>query len=325
MLKNLSLVLLFIPFVAQAYIPNVESLLRNGSNAEISTNSVVANLLIYEIDPVSNQKVLAKDGIIQESSIKFLFYNNDERPELIQVDYADESFNSKNLVEMKRVNFNNLAAMNAEFVEKKLFYYLLDMLVNNSGDRIMGFLKQYESALKTNEELMDAEKLDLLNKYKRYLEQVSEGNQEEEMENPLRPQDEEKRKKIIEIYKRNLIKHDQIVQRKKQEDIFSFIVNENNIYMQFNDNHELKEMRLKVLGGEIKVTLGRYILMSSELLFPEFIWITDLTGRKYEIKIKRLAMFPDEISAHRRRIERYQNAAKENNIGTTIIKPAFIL
>ncbi len=314
-----------------AYIPTLDSLLRNGNNIDIGKNTVQANLRVVEIDPSNNQVVKSSEGLIERYGLKLLLINeNENKPKLTQVNYKGGVFNSDALVNLYYNNVDDyrLFSENNENVDGEVFYSVLLMLLNNDSKHLIRTLKKHVDGIKANSELINEDKFKHLLDYKNYLvatKELKDTEEAEEIENPMRPKDEDKVAEVKELKKTNFLKRDELVKRIKVEDDFSWVVDEKNLYIKFTDDHRITEMRLKTGMGELEFTFGKFKVYGAKMEFPEFIWFRDLTGKKYLIKPERVTMFSDTLQLHSKRLKRYQEHADTNKIVAPPQKPSFIL
>lgn len=311
---------------AFSYTPSFDSLLRNGNNVDIGTNTVIANLTIQEIDPENNQPIKNED-IITRETLKLLILNEKEDyPKLCQINYKGGVMSDASLVNYEQRSFRRVSEVirNDENVDGQFFYAALSMLLNNDSAMLIEYLKKHNSNVKKNSELVNKEKFSLLRKYKNYLIE-SKDEEKEGLENPLKPISEDKQARVEEIKKENFLNNDRLVKKIKLEDDFYWIVDNNGLYARFGNDHRLKELRVKTALGDIELVLGKFVLHGSQIEFPEFIWFKSVTGKKYEIKGTRVSMFQDSKENHIKRLKRYSKAAEENNIVKSETKPDFIL
>ena len=154
------------------YSPSLESLLRNSNNVDIGNNTVMASLVITELDPETNNPLSTDDKIAHKSAVKFVIFNeNEDRPTITQVEYKDTSFNYGALYDVNERSFSRLSSLirNSEMVDAKSFYSVMAMLLNNDGSFLIDFIKSYEPKAQKNSELVNSRKVKLLSEYKRYL------------------------------------------------------------------------------------------------------------------------------------------------------------
>lgn len=311
-------------FNSFSYAPTLDSLLRNGNNQDIGKNTVVANLYIREVAQDSNDDVKAT------TALKMVIFNENEiKPKLIQVDYAGGKVSSKLLIDVDVIDYSTLRSVKNEKAqtESEVFYALMSSLLNNNSNQLLELFEKNNVDIKRNKNLVNEEKSGLLTRYKRYLKEVKESTQEQSIDlaNPLKPDDEDEKLRVEEILAKPYLKEDLLVKRVKEQNDFYWIVENEKLYIKFDKDHRLKLMKLITDEGSIEVICSRFVIQGSKLEFPEFIWIKDLSGRKYEITAKSLRMFSDNRDNQRKRIIRYQKSKAENEISDVTIKPDFLL
>jgi hypothetical protein len=307
-----------------AYTPTLDSLLRNGNNSEIGNNSVVANLYIKEI----KEGVIDKE-LINNSVVKFVVFNeNEDRPKLLQVDYAGGKVSSNLVIDYKVRDFSRLSkiANNNEKIETQVFYSLMSSLLNNNSRHFLELFTKNNIEVKRNVELLNTDKVSLLGKYRNYLKTLKESDDiPVDLENPLKPTELEDKEKVAEILKQSFLKKDILVKRIKEHNEFYWVVESENLYLKFDKDHRLKMLRLITDMGNIEVICGRFVILGSQLEFPEFIWFKGLSGRKFEITVRSLKFFKDSKENHNKRLKKYNKLKEENNISENENKPSFLL
>jgi hypothetical protein len=311
---------------AFAYTPSLESLLRNGNNIDIGTNTVLANISIVEIDP-ENNLAIKTDDIVKKETIKLLILNeNEERPKLCQVNYKGGVMSDVSLINYQERDFKKLNQVirNDENVDGQFFYATLSMLLNNDGSMLIDYLKKYNLKVQKNTELINNDKFKLLKNYKSYL--IAARDEEEgNLENPLKPQTDEKKARVSEIKASNFLRADGIIKKVKIEDEFFWIIDNDGLYARFGNDHRLRELRVKTTMGEVELVLGKFVIHGSQIEFPEFIWLKNVNGKKYEIKATKVSMFQDTRENHSRRLKRYSKSAEKNKLTIPEVKLDFVL
>lgn len=329
--KSYYLLLTFILTYSQlvaAYIPTVESLFRNGNNADIGNQTVVAEFSVERKVTEENASLL-KD-IPLKTAYKVLIGNeNEDRPRFIQIDYrsgviADETMN--------KVNYRNVFSLramglNSEQKEAKIFYSLISSLLNNNSTLLMDFLESEKSVIRKNNELVDKEQLALLNSYRYYLKEKKDESKQDSIPNPLKPESDDLRAKVKDILKRGFLTGSPYIKRSFIKSKFYWEVTTPKLFARFdNDTHQLKKFIWTGDEGKFEVDLHNYILFKGNTEFPEVIYIRDFQGYSYEIKMSKIISFKDNSSSFNARLDRYQDTVRENsNKVEEIIKPAFIL
>lgn len=325
--KIFTVTLLLSSLNAVAYIPTFDSLLRNGNNADIANNTVVANLKIKYIPAADSEE--AKSPILLNNALKYVVYNErEDYPKLVQLQYAGGKIARANLHDVKVFPFHNLKSVSRgnENVEQQFFYSILGILINNDSSLMVEFLKKQGLRIQANKELVNKEKLRLLRDYRYYLKQMKESSTvANDLKNPLQPSDPEEREKVNEIMKTPYLGQDSFVKRFKNGDYFNWVVETDQVYASFDYDHRLEEVTLKTNNGELKVTCGRFLVMGSKLEFPEVVTITDFAGNKYEIRAVSLKMFPDNSKRYFERLKRYKKQINENKLSEVSEKLKIIM
>lgn len=336
--KLIYLTFFFTLSFANAGTPTLESLLRNANNPDIEGRTVNAKLRISktgsEIDTkdlnfLNQTEESEEKKITDDMTVRFIINNENEKyPRLTQIDYLGNTFSDSVMMSMKTRSFYNLKSLTPveEKIEARLFYSTLSMLFNNNNTLFLDLLRYLGVKFKTNKELVNKEKIALLKEYTKYLQALKEKKSEDEQPlNPLKPEDLELRKNYAKIMKSPLIKEDGIVRRVKITDDFFYIVDLNNIYMKFDSDHKMKELKLKTQSGDISYSFGRYITSSGKSIFPETIYYKGLSGIDYEVKLERMWQKSDTSSERYKRLDYFKRALDKNKEIQPIIKPAFIL
>lgn len=321
-------VLLFLVYSTSilAYSPSLESLFRNANNMDVGNNTVMASLIITELDPNTNTPLEKEDNIPNKYAIKYVIFNErEDRPTITQVKYKDSTFNYDVLADVEEKSFKRLSSLvrNNEAVDAKSYYSVMAMLLNNDGSFLIDFLKSYNSKVKANSEIINTRKVKLLGEYKYYL-QASKKDETSNLENPLRPENDEKRARAQEIMKEPFLKADDLVRRVKKNDKFVWSVQEENVKAHFDENHYIKDLTIKTPMGQLQYVFGRFVQFR-EFEFPEFVWFTDLTGRKFEIRASSIKVFKDNSQYFQNRFKKYVDAKEKNNFTNALVLPSFIL
>jgi hypothetical protein len=311
-----------------AYIPTVESLFRNGNNADIGNNTVVASFYITRMNKEGVGELT--DGPPVKTAFKLVIGNdNEEKPKLVQLDFRNGviSDDTMNRIFFKQ-NFalNNLG-LSEEQDEKKLFYSLISSLVLNKSKMMMNYIKTIDPNIQKNKELIDRDQLNLLNSYRSYLTKKNNEENIQEIENPLKPQADERKEYIKTTMSRSMLNETPMLKRVYKDGKFFWEINSEKIYAKFtNSDHQLKRLVITTANGKIELDLHHYILFGGGLEFPEIIYFKDLTGQMYEIKMMKMSQFKDNSASFFKRIKRYEQTIKESqNNSEEVIKPPFVM
>ena len=326
----ISMTLIVFTLNAYGYTPTLNSLLRNGNNVEIEKNTIQANLYIVEIDPESNVELKDDSGHRKREFLKLLFINSVKNPPLMtQINYKGGILSPGTVANYvsARASEMQIFSMGNENVDAEMFYAVMSMLVNNSGNLLVNFLKKHADDIKHNTEMINEDKLNLLVSYKNYLleQRHTRDEEEEKIENPMAPTEEEKSAIVKDISKQTFFKKDNLVKRVKVEDEFYWTVDTKNLYIKFDFTHRIREFRLKTELGSLEFVFGKFIDFGNKIEFPEFIWFKNLSGRKYLVKAKKLLLYGQNMDDYKKLMSRYQEHIERNKINDLENKPSFLL
>lgn len=309
-----------------AYTPSLESLLRNGSNIDIGKNTVYANLIIRQLDP-ENGKTIVEGEEVRKEVIKILIFNEYENyPKLCQVNYKGGVLNNNSLLNWNQLEISALNGRfaNVENSSAELFYGVMTYLLNNESKVLFNFLKKYGNNVNDNSSLVNKEKLRLLSSYKFFVSKVGD-EESSELKNPLNPENDELKERVEEIMARPFLDKDSIVKRVRENDQFYWVVNDSHFHLKFDNEHQIRNLKVQTNIGEYKMVFGAYSEFGAGLKFPEFIWFYDVNGNKYEVKASKYTMFQDSDTAHRNRLKRYTKHMEENKLDPPSFRFNFLL
>lgn len=316
-----------------AFKPSVESLFRNGGNGDIELKTVVGNLLIENIGKDSSNDTgsssesnslestssfAKKLDLPKYTTLKLLFYNeNNKRNKLLQLNYLDSNFSESNISNLHFKNNTNLKmlGLNNENVDGQFFYSIMNSLLNNDGSFMIDLLKELGSSIKSNKELINQEKYQLLGKYKNYLEKKIDGVDEKLLKNPLQADDTEEQKRIKEVIKQKFYHDSSYVNHVKEGEKFYWEINDSILSARFSDQERhLKHLKLKTPSGVIEMSFRDYILFNSSHEFPREILFNTTLGNQFKITLKKLSVFEDSKDQLSRRLQRYKKAMSKTNL-----------
>lgn len=330
--KNIITVFLLFSIKAYAYIPTVESLLRNPGNQDVGNNTVVGVLNIERIVKAEESEL---DTIPRKNAIKILVGNEDiERPSFIQLDYRDAivSDSTMNKIFYKR-NFSleKLGLKEMIHVEASAFYSLMTSLLSNNSSLFMDLFLSLDPGVKANKDLLNKEQQALLHKYKSYLAKITEKTTDEEnketISNPLKPETDEDKLKIKEILRSTYLINDGQMKRIREKNSFYWDFVSPFVFARFDgETHKLKRMTLTTEQGKIEIDCYNYILFNGKLEFPEIIYYKDLSGQMFEIKMSKMYSIKDKPGAFIKRLNNYGKILNNNSErNSEISKPSFLL
>lgn len=326
--KIIGLFLIF-SFNSFAYVPTIESLLRNGGNQDVGNNTAVGILNITRT--LADDESELTETTPRKNAIKILFGNEDnERMKFIQIDYRDGivSDSTMNKIHYKNLlSLEKLGVLETNQFEAAVFYSLMTSLLSNNSSLFMELFAAVDQTIQRNKSLVNKEQQALLRQYKYFLIKSSEDNSDENLTNPLRPESPEARDKVKEIMRSTYLINDGIVKRVREKNNFYWDLTTPFVYARFDgETHKLKKFVLTTAQGKIEVDCYNYILFGSKVEFPEIIYFKDLSGQMYELQMSKIYLIKDAPGAFNKRLNNYKKTLnKSDDRGSEIIKPAFLL
>ncbi len=329
--------ILLLTNLAHSYVPSVESLFRNNGNSEISSNTVVLNMKIEKLKIDSEEaekKSLANSSLntFDKGFFKLLYVNeeNKNNVKLLQLSYKDQEMKPTDINGMKYVDhFNKFPfAKGVESTEQGLFYSLMSTLVLNDGFMMINFLRSRGVSVRYNEEIINKDKVDVLLKYKDYLNAV---NRDKDLKttvtSPLTPENEDQRLKVRGLLKAPFFKETVSVKRVKEKNTFYWKVETDNFSAKFdNESRNLVEMELNTTWGSIAISCKDYILFDGVHEFPKYIYYKDLQGQYFKIEMVSMKQFTQTENSFQKNFSKYQDNLSENKSDEIkVLKPSFLL
>jgi hypothetical protein len=294
-MKKLSLFIitsLFLFNSAYAAKPTLEGLFRNSNSPELDGNLVVVKVMVEESSENRASQAISTEEQDLKTPMnpkfyKFIFSLEDEKlTQLLQVEYKNNLMNKNDL--KKSLYFKNITEKIKEdaYTERSLFYSLLMMFSLNKSDGMKNILQKYGSHFIDNKGLMNAEKIQLMDQYKKYLSAIKEDKTlKEELVSPLRPEDIEEKEKVNTLLKEPMYKNNDSVSLVKEGRHFFWQMNLETIRASFtNEEHRLHRFELDSSEGNIVGNFGDYILFDGRHELPKIIVLKDKSERQFKIR-----------------------------------------
>lgn len=165
--------------------PTPEGLFRNGANKKVS-----GNFVYFQFEAV--QKIEIED-IVENQETEFLGkrlvewifeLGENDLISLLQITYR-VSNGEREFEDIKRIKNLENYLLSSKKIESKIYYSLMLMYVLNSSTSISHILKGLDKKFLYNEEVINKEKKDLLEKYKNYLIEKKKVVVDESLKSPL--------------------------------------------------------------------------------------------------------------------------------------------
>jgi hypothetical protein len=258
-------------------VPTMEGLFRNGSNEILS-----GNLVVFDIMVVEQPKIQEIEEKTKENFLKLIFFQEDDKSiNLYQFQYSDSQMSDKNIVRFAKVS-NLSGKLKGDLnLERSVLFAVLKMIGLNNSNSITYILKKLNQDFKFNREILNWEKMALYKEYRDFLSEKDKSSKPSPL-NPIRPED---KTRVDNLLKSSMYKNTGDVKLVKKDGDFYWLVELDKSTALFsNENHYLKEMKLKFQKGSIELDFDEYISLNGMQPIPGQIMIKDINERFYKIK-----------------------------------------
>jgi hypothetical protein len=327
--------LFFLTNLCFAQTPTEEGLFRNGINPDISSDLIIYKIhinskrhILPEVDleatETTDQKALSevekeKDTqspvqesveIIEENNyIKVIVFNNtSSTPQYLFLYYSSPDYNSKSLKKIIPIMHKRNIISSQYDESSQIMIGLLQMFTLNQSTPLVEYLKSVEPDFKTNKEALDAEKVALFKRYHDYLKLLKENpelKEDDTIENPRHPSDEEKLKAVQEIEKRPMYTPSKAVVLTREDNTFYWNLIHNNIQAQFDHGTLfLKQLKIKSVHNYI-IDVENFVLYTNKHLLPPRFIINIENKEMITIKFDLYQSYPKSNAQITERIDYY--------------------
>lgn len=323
MLKVLTgLVFLFWIGNISAAIPTVEGLFRNAANADVQGDTIALSLIIEKMqeDNLEEDRFSRGEEIpVGPLYLKVIFSRTENEPaRMIQVLYSEAAMENNQVVDVfYSQNIFEQIRLDSP-LERKLLFGLLTKYGLNSSNGMNSVLQRVTPDYRLNREIISSEKRNLYNTYMQYLREA-EGRREqpadEQVENPMRPEDPEERERVNEILAANFFEDLGQVTLERLQGRFYWRVALDNMSARFShEAHRLRQMVMRTIDGEMEINIGEYVMFNGVHDLPKQINLKLANGERYRITF---TAHQDFVSRNRTIQQRYQeyDRLRESNAG----------
>lgn len=308
-MKKLSLFLLItLCSTSFAAAPSIEGLFRNPNSQDIDGNLIVLKAMI--------EREATEEEFFKPTYYKFIFsIEGEDRVKFLQVEYTEGKMSRSDVVSTLFLNNFMSKVKNDELVERSLFYSLLTMYGLNKSEAISSILKRYSLNFISNKDSLNKDKVELFNKYKKYLtavKETEEGN--EDLKSPLDSEDEEEKKKIKEIQASSMYSENQSLKLVKDGRNFFLNLDLNGVTARFtNEEHRLVRMKVSKGTSDVQSFFSDYILFNGRHELPKHVLIKDQEGINYNVRFLGLNVINNTGDSLAKRALSYKKIEEENN------------
>lgn len=282
-LSLFALALIGVSFNVGAAYPTPEGIFRFGPKVNYIDDLVLLDVVIHKMksaeDQVSGDYVSSSLGSRSEKKqeqrfLQFIFAPKERRVELLQVEFSSGDFEERNAIESRYMT-NLLGQLRSDQQTTRTFFYsLIGMYSLNSSEFISDLLSRSVPGYKLNRELMNREKMALMNRYKRYLQERREERDgeegKEELISPLSPEDPEKRQHVNTIMASPMYERDKNISLVRENRNFFWELSYDNFNAKFtSDDQYLRSAYLRMAEAPIRLNISQYVLVGGRKELPE--------------------------------------------------------
>lgn len=338
------------PILVLATNPTEEGLFRNGENPDIGSDLLIYKIQIKsqrnvtvlsteqeentttdQVAPSENtsnttaqttgEKTLpaleAQVEIVEQTNYirTIVFNNNESNPQYLFLFYDAPTYANSSLKKIIPI-MSQRNILSTQYDETShILIGLLQMFTMNQSEILVNFLKNIEPNFKTNKEALNQQKVALYKKYHDYLKIIKENpdlKDDESLENPRAPKDEEKMKLVQEIEAQPMYTPSAAVSLKRDENGFFWSLTHNNVQAQFDHGTLfLKQLHIKSVHN-YNVDVEKFILYTNKFQLPPS-FIIDVEGKeKVTVKFDSFTTYPNSKVQIAERIDYYSQMIEKN-------------
>lgn len=306
-ITNRILTLVALSILSIGYVnaaPTVEGLLRGGANPENIYDWSVFRLKIKKKKIVTldaeGMKVEGEESTnsaeeqFEEKHIKLIFSTKTDEPiKFIQIEYSSPSMRKEDIVSVFSSE-NLLKQLEDEaFQERILFVGILLGQSSGNSQILNSILVKFNKDYRSNKDLLNQEKVDLYENYKKYLVAIKDDpDLEKTLESPLRPVDVNKFGEVQKILKQEMYQDLNQVQIFNQGNRYFWKAKLENFEGIFTlDGHRMRNVNLVTPQGMISAGAKNYRMFSSNFYLPSVLLIKDVLEETYQIEVRQYQQF----------------------------------
>lgn len=307
-MKSLFVLLLLInsSFVLAA-TPSIEGLFRNPNNKAINGDLIVIKTMI--------QREETEQEKFEPIYLKFVFsLEHESRVQFLQVQYKNGAMAKKDVLNTLFLNDLMPKIVNDELLERNLFYSYLIMYGLNKSDGMANILKKYSTAYMSNKDSLNQEKIELYDRYKKYL--IAINNDEtikEDLQSPMESEDEEEKKKINELKATDMYVANEKIKLEKIGHNFFLDLSIDGISARFtNEEHRLVNLKVTKGTTEVETYFSDYILFNGSHELPKHILIKDQEKNIYNVRFLDFRIYTNKGDSLSTRALTYKKIEEKN-------------
>lgn len=269
---------------AIAYVPTVESLLRNGQNGEVKSSFLALTLKISKVNP----------GVAEETEkpifSKFFYtLGKDSQLRMWEMVYGQSSLSDTSILYKHFADpFSpTIFGDTPVDIERGLFFSTLNSVLINDGSFMVDFLKSKGHKVFLNEEILNNAKKELISEQRQYLIKQKAGGAGNT--SPLQPGDAATKEKVKTLMSQPMFTNTSQVSLDRCERGPCWKIKEQGFEAFIDDQtRQISKVSLKGTTGDIEIQLKDYRLMDGEHSFPSIMYVQNHLNELYKIEVLEL-------------------------------------
>jgi len=327
MMKSSLLTFLFLLSAARvrAYVPTVESLFRNGANPDATTTAVVLAAKLYSFNPYLEETGATSQG--EPLWVRWIYNITPQgKLKLTQLCYRNQAMTDAHLVDkvyLGELDARSFSGASAR-PERGLFLGLLNSLLINDGSFVIEFLKLRGVEVKANSELIDQEKVALLQRYKQWLTKTRGGRVANGEESPLTPSSAAERERVEQLLNAPMYRDTQQVtlSRHRGEPAWSIRADGFEAWVG-DERRDIRQFILRTTGEEVELSLQDYVLLNGTNFLPRTVQVRLGEEKFWMIEFLGVRPFNESGTEMLSRLKRYDQLLGKP--AEALLKPPFLL
>ncbi|MBI2521391.1 MAG: hypothetical protein HYV97_13305 [Bdellovibrio sp.] len=252
-------------------VPSIEGLFKNLNNKPVTEKLVTIKAKV-QTEVISD----TQEGQSKEYYLKMmLLKRNDHQLDVLHTIHTSPDCNYKTIVDYKYFDDVSASIAKGEEDVSLSFYALMSMLGSNNSKIISTFMKKRNSDFVNEKEILNQEKIKLLEAYLGFLKS---GETPDSGNSPLRPKSDAEKNKIDELMSMRFYKLPTSTNLKmvKIGREISWVIKFENVDAYFdNETFRLKKFKSNLYDQVISYDFTNYILMDGTHEFPRTINIVN--------------------------------------------------
>ncbi len=277
---------LFITTSALAYTPTVESLFRHGSNPDVTTSALNLSFSVKDLANVENTSFYKiYFDVFDSKTLKFS-----------QTAYNQDSFSEGSL--LGKIYYSQLSPLSfkSQSVDRGLFYSLIHSIILNDGGFLIEYLKLHNVPVKTNSEILNSDKINLMKDYKNYLRSINNDRSlKKTLVSPLKPENDQAQERANRLMKEPMyLDADQVkLSSYEGKPAWLVIAGEFQAYVSYEERRPLS-VRFKTSAGEVTIQCLDYWRPDAAHAVPKKLIIKTSKGETYQVETLSLRYYNEK-------------------------------